>query len=204
MTITKPIASLTLDEKLYPRHTISAPNLASIMEAIRLGEQMPPIVISQKDVVIDGWHRVTSYERLYGPEYQIEVDVRTYRTKAAMLADAITLNVGRGHDLTRWDVTRCALLADDVGMDIVTLAKLLKWRPDRLAKYRDSRMGKTLDDRKLAPCKRSLPPQDQPAAQRRPGSRQRAPVRHVAHVPCQPADHPARNRPAPGRRHQPA
>ena len=45
---TKPIASLTLNEKFYPRHHISSANVASIMEAIRLGTTMPAIVISQK------------------------------------------------------------------------------------------------------------------------------------------------------------
>lgn len=156
MPDTKPIAALILDETFWPRHAISATNQAAIVEAIRAGEVMPPIVINAKsNTVIDGWHRVHAYERLYGPEYEIAVEAKTYRNRAAMLADAIALNVGRGLDLTRWDHVRCAALADEVGLPLDSLAKLLKWRPDRLAAYRDSRMGRTLDDRKLA-LKRSL------------------------------------------------
>ena len=156
MTDTKPIAALILDETLWPRHNISAANLAAITEAVRAGATMPPVVIDAKtSKVIDGWHRVHAFEHLYGPEHEIGVDARSYRNKAAMLSDAIALNVGRGHDLTRWDIARCTQLAEDVGLPFATVADLLKWRPEKLAAYRDSRMGKTLDDRKLA-LKRSI------------------------------------------------
>jgi hypothetical protein len=117
---------------------------------------MPPILIDKKtSTVIDGWHRYTAYERLYGPEYEIAVIAKTYRNRETMLADAVAANIGRGHDLTPWDYLRCVELAEQVGMPLETLAKLIQWRPERLVAYRDSKMGKTLDDRKLA-LKRSI------------------------------------------------
>lgn len=151
-----PIARLSLNEAFYPRHSINSANMAQITEAILAGEVMPPVLVNrQTHEVVDGFHRVTAFEKLYGAEYEIDCDLKTYRTKAAMLADAISLNVGRGQDLTRWDHLRCQELAQEVGMPIDTLAKLLKWRPERFADYGERRTGTTLDGRKVA-LKRSL------------------------------------------------
>jgi hypothetical protein len=154
---TQTIASLVLDDTtIYPRHSVSSSNISGMKEAIRAGTEMPPITIDDKtNKVIDGVHRVHAYEQLFGPEHEIAVIRKHYRNRAAMLADAIALNVGRGQDLTRWDLMRCVGLAEEVGMSIDTLAKLVKWQPERLSAYRDSRMGATLDDRRLA-LKRSI------------------------------------------------
>lgn len=150
------IANLVLDETIYPRHTISMANVGAIAEAIMAGASIPPILIDQgSNRVIDGFHRVRAYERLYGAEHGIAVVSKRYRDKRAMLADAIQANVGRGVDLSRWDHLRCMELADEVGMNVNTLAKLLQWQPERLVAYRESKMGTTLDDRKVM-LKRSL------------------------------------------------
>lgn len=153
---TKPIAALVLDETIYPRHTISMANVGAIAEAIQAGAEIPPILINARtNQVIDGFHRVRAFERLYGAEYEIGIIGKNYRDRRAMLSDAIAANVGRGQDLQRWDHLRCMQLADEVGMSINTLAKLLQWQPDRLVAYRESKVGTTLDDRKVM-LKRSL------------------------------------------------
>ena len=153
---TKPIASLQLDETIWPRGSIVAANVAAIAEAMRLGETMPPIVIDRKtSKVVDGFHRIRAAEKLYGPTYAIPVEARSYPNRQAMVADAIRLNVGRGADLTSWDIARCLMLAEEVGLDLPTLAGLLKWRPEKLVKYRDTRLARTDDDRKLM-LKRSI------------------------------------------------
>jgi len=154
--VVKSIASLVFDESIWPRHKISESNIGAIREAILAEAEIPPILIDAKSSrVVDGIHRMTAFERLYGAEYEIEVETKRYRDKEAMLADAISLNIGRGEDLTRWDMTRCVTLAEEVGMSIDTLAKLVKWQPDRLTAYRDSRMSTTVDDRRVM-LKRSL------------------------------------------------
>jgi hypothetical protein len=155
-TETRPLATLVLDETLYPRHALSAVNVSAITEALRAGEVMPPVLIDAKTTkVVDGWHRITAYEKLYGAEYAVPVIAKIYRNKAAMLSDAIAANVARGADLTRWDLTRCLVLADEVGLSIDTLAGLVKWRPERLVTYRESRMAKTPDNKRME-IKRSI------------------------------------------------
>jgi hypothetical protein len=156
MSDTKPIASLVLDETIWPRHQLINANVAAMVEAIRVGMEMPPVLIDVKtSKVVDGFHRIHAYQRLYGENYQIPVTTKTYRNREAMVADAIATNADHGQRLTSWDVTRCLLLADEVGMPLDKLAGLLHWRADKLAAYRESRMGTTLDQRKLA-LKRSL------------------------------------------------
>ena len=158
---TKQIASLVLDETIYPRHTVSIANVSSIAEAIMAGATVPPILVSRSsnaslnNRVVDGFHRVRAFERLYGADYEIEVVFKRYRDKRGMLADAISANVGRGQDLSRWDSMRCVELAEEVGMTIDTLAQLLQWQPERLQAYRESKTGTTIDQRKVM-LKRSL------------------------------------------------
>ena len=68
MTDTKPIAALILDETLWPRHNISAANLAAITEAVRAGATMPPVVIDAKtSKVIDGGTASTPSSTCTGP-----------------------------------------------------------------------------------------------------------------------------------------
>lgn len=156
MPETMRLSALLLDESLYPRSTISAGNIASLMEAIRADVPLPPLVVDRKTLtVVDGHHRARAYRRLRGPDCEVAVTLKDYRDRSAMLADAVALNVGRGADLTRWDIMRSMDLADEVGLPLDSLAKLLRWRPERLAAYREGRMGRTLDDRKLA-LKRSI------------------------------------------------
>jgi|SRR5215472_597794 len=153
---TKKIASLVLDETIWPRHNINDANVGALVEAIHAGTQLPAILVDRaSSVVVDGFHRVRAYERVFGPDYDIEVRTKQYKDRRAMLADAIALNVGRGTDLSRWDLTRCIVLAEEVGLPFNNLASLLHWQPERLAAYRESRMGTTLDDRKVM-LKRSL------------------------------------------------
>jgi len=145
-----PIASLFLDPGIWPRHKLSETNVASIREALLAGVEMPPILVDQKSLrVIDGVHRVTAFERLYGPEYLIECEEKVYKSRRQMIEDAMSLNVGRGENISRWDITRCILLAEEVSIPITTLARLIHWEPERLKAYRDSRLGSTLDDRKV-------------------------------------------------------
>lgn len=155
-TGTRNLASLVLDETLHPRHAISNYNIAQLTEALRAGEILPPVLIDNKSgKVIDGFHRIHAFERVFGPDFNVPVIEKSYRSKRAMLEDAIAANVGRGQDLTRWDHTRCIELAEEVGMSLNTLAKLLKWRPEKLAEYRESRTGTTLEGNRVA-LKRSL------------------------------------------------
>jgi len=152
----KPIASLSLDDTLHPRHSVSGANVSAIKEAILAGVEIAPILVDDRtNKVIDGFHRVHAYEQLYGADYEIEVEEKHYRNKREMLADAIALNIGRGLDLSNWDKLRCITLAEDVGMPIKTLAALIQWQPDRLEAYRETRMGRTVDDRRIE-LKRSL------------------------------------------------
>jgi hypothetical protein len=155
-TLTKPIATLVKNGSLWPRRNMSAANTANIREAILAGVAIPPVVADRETLwLIDGWHRCDAYEGLFGPEYEIPVDLRSYSSKAEMLADAISLNIGRGSDLSRWDVTKCLFLAEEADMPLDSLAKLLRWRPERLAKYRESRMGTTVKGSRIA-LKRSI------------------------------------------------
>jgi len=144
------------NELYYPRARVDEDNVTRIREALRLGEKMPPLVVdAESRRIVDGVHRWTAYRREYGPEHKVDVLARVYANEAERLADAIALNVGHALNLSNWDILRSADLAEQVGLPLERLAQLVKWRPEKLFDYRASRMGRTLDDRRLA-LKRSI------------------------------------------------
>ncbi len=153
-----PLSRLKTDETLWPRQNISAVNVGSILEALRAGETMPPLVADQTTFVItDGVHRFRAFQKFFDdPTQQVSVVLKDYGgDRAAMLRDVVSLNTGRGHDLTSWDISHATDLAGEVGLSLDDLAKALHIRLERLLKMRESRQGRTLDGKKLA-LKRSL------------------------------------------------
>lgn len=145
------LTSFVEDETIYPRASVLQTNIASIAEALRAGQAMPPVVADARThKVIDGVHRLRAYRAVFGDSTLVPVQLKHYRNRAEMLRDAIALNVGHATNLTRWDLMRCVDLGEAVGLPLDSVAKLVHWRPERLAKYRETRMTDTLDGRRLA------------------------------------------------------
>lgn len=58
-------AELILDYGLYPRHSIDSQHVSYMVESIRAGVALPPVVIDKKSKrVVDGFHRVTAFQHL--------------------------------------------------------------------------------------------------------------------------------------------
>src|SRR5688572_5167258 len=89
------ISDLVLDFNLYPRNDVSSVNVTSLIDAIEMGDPIPPPVVDKSSKrVIDGFHRVNAYKRLAHQE--IEVTFREYKNEKDMFADAVRLNRAHG------------------------------------------------------------------------------------------------------------
>ena len=119
------VSMLVIDYDFYPRNEISSTNKADIKRAMLAGEVLPPVVVGflsgTSDAVtdpaalrvVDGVHRVKDALEVYGPDYEIEAQVRKYDNVAEMFYDAMYLNSRHGQKLTPLDIRWVATLVAD-------------------------------------------------------------------------------------------
>lgn len=121
-----PLAQIIVDETLYPRHKISAGNVAILKEALRSGAVMPPILLdANTKKVIDGWHRIEAVRSVYGEEAEIEAELRNYDTRQDMACDAVHLNTIQGLKLTTWDRVRSIVMLSELNASEERIQKVL-------------------------------------------------------------------------------
>ena len=103
-------SELIEDFSIYPRNGVFDGHVHDLAEALRAGAALPPVVADSKSKrLTDGFHRVRSHVRVFGPEAVIEV------LRAGFGADRVeTLRVGRGSagDSPTMTVARRQLGAD--------------------------------------------------------------------------------------------
>jgi len=137
------IGSLVFDFDLYPRTDVDSQHVHYIREAIEAGEQMPALVVERKTMrIVDGFHRAKAYLSLYGPDHEVDVVEKTYRSEADLLEDAIRYNARHGRTLTRCDRARCAILAERHGLSIDRAAQAMGLTVETVTKLRAERVGK--------------------------------------------------------------
>lgn len=132
-------AHLVIDYTIYPRNNVDEHNIRAIMEAIRAGATMPPVLVDQKTKrIVDGVHRNLAKLRI-DPESTIDVMMKSYRDDAAMFLDAVRLNATHGARLDPCDRTRCILLAEKLSIAPEAMAGALNMSVDKLASLRATR-----------------------------------------------------------------
>lgn len=132
-----PLAHLVEDTQVYPRHTVDAVHVGQLVQALRAGALLPPVVAEAKTLrLVDGWHRVRAYHRFLGPTGVISVETRTYASEADLLMDAIRLNSAHGRRLDRVDQVRAILLAEHAGAVTEQIALAMHLPIERIERLR--------------------------------------------------------------------
>ena len=136
------IAKLVLDYDLYPREQIQSFNVRQMVEALEAGTVLPPIIVERKSKrVVDGFHRVRAYQKLYGKDAEVSAIFRTYEGEAQMFAGAIALNSTHGRNLTPYDRARCLARAEELKMDPAVVAKALNMTIETMGRLKTERLG---------------------------------------------------------------
>jgi len=133
---------LVLDYDFYPREQIQSFHVRQMVDALEAGGILPPIIVDKKSKrVVDGFHRVRAYQKMYGRDTTIPAILKTYETEADMFADGISLNTAHGRPLTPYDKARCIARAEELKMEPQTTARALNMTPERLGELRASRIA---------------------------------------------------------------
>lgn len=135
-------SKLVLDYDLYPREQIQSFHVRQMVEALEAGTVLPPITVDRKSKrVVDGFHRVRAYQKLYGKDAEISAILRIYESEAQMFAEAIALNTSHGRSLTPYDRARCIARAEELKMEPAVAAKALNMTVEALGRLKTERLG---------------------------------------------------------------
>jgi len=122
-----PLDELVEDTKLYPRVDVDTTHVSSLCEAMRQGQKLPPIIVDKRSRrIVDGFHRVRAWRRVYGAEAPpIEVELVDYADEAAILIDAVRRNAAHGRVLDSQDKIRIVRMMSNAGIAVTTIAETL-------------------------------------------------------------------------------
>jgi hypothetical protein len=141
-TTTERVASLVLDESIYPRSVISENRVSRLAESMRAGAVMPALIAEkEKRRLIDGVHRSRAYLRVLGPEAEAPVEWRTYTDDKAAFADAALLNAVHGEPLSSFDLAHCLEVARRLDIPDGELPAVLSLTVAKVEQMRSERFG---------------------------------------------------------------
>lgn len=128
------VGELVLDFNIYPRANIDNYNVNTIAEALTAGVELPHIIIDKKSKrVVDGFHRVRAYQKIYGDDCEVEVIEKSYRDDKQLFLDSIRYNANHGAKLDSHDRAHCSILANQLVIDDTHLADALSITVDKLS-----------------------------------------------------------------------
>jgi hypothetical protein len=136
------VSKLLLDYDLYPRERIDPYNVNQMVEALKAGLELPPIIVDRKSKrVVDGFHRVRAHQKLYGADAEILAEVKDYPSDAVMFADAVRLNAGHGRQLSSYDRARCIAKAESLKIEPEVISSMLNMTPYSIAEMKQQRFA---------------------------------------------------------------
>lgn len=140
------ISKLVLDYKFYPRQHLNNYHVNEIIEALKAGVHMPPIVADKSSYkVVDGWHRIEAFRRLWGEKVNIDTELKEYASEAEMFQDSIRLNASHGQALSAMDGAHCLAKAKEFQLEPVVVATLLNITTERAEELVSNRMAISSD-----------------------------------------------------------
>jgi len=106
------LSLLIMDYDIYPRHKISSYHVNELSQSIQGGAKFPPIAWDKNSKkILDGFHRVSAYKRIYGLEYEVEGFEIDCKDKSEMIIRGFEYNDKHGLRLSAWDKARFISIA---------------------------------------------------------------------------------------------
>lgn len=132
-----PLAALVEDLTIYPRHAVDPHHIASLVDAIRAGNTLPPIIVEKgTNRIVDGMHRARALRKVLGENGTVAAITKEYATEADLLLDAISMNASHGRKLDRMDQARAVLLAEAAGVSVQAISVVLHMPEEKVQQLR--------------------------------------------------------------------
>ena len=136
------VSKLILDFNLYPRVQVDSQHAGYMVESLRAGLELPPVVVDEKSLrVIDGFHRVTAVKRFDKEKGTISAVFKKYSSEGEMFIDAMRYNATHGRTLTQYDRAHCILRAEELKLELDIVAGALSISVNKVKELRVHRIG---------------------------------------------------------------
>jgi len=139
------ISSLKLNYNLYPRETLDDYHVARMVEALKSGVSLPPVIADKKTkIVIDGFHRIEAHRSLYGEKSEIPVVYKEYTDIKDMFLDAVRINATQGKVLDQKDLVHCQAIAKSMRIKPDFIASALSVTVENIGKSVSAKITKKI------------------------------------------------------------
>jgi len=143
-----------LDWSLWPRFEskgLDPTNIARMCDALRAGFKLPPVIVDKDSKrIIDGFHRIRAFLKVFGDDVEIEAELREYDSEKDMFLDAVRLNAHQGMPLTPKDKAHAFLKARRWKVPIPEIAKILEMPEEKLRQFIEKRTVTTPEGERIA------------------------------------------------------
>lgn len=128
------LSKLVLDNSLYPRQKVDPEHVAQLLEAYRAGAKIPPIIVdADRNIVIDGRHRLLALREHLGTDGEIKVEVRRYANIRQMFLESIDSTSKHGLRFNQSDVDHLVRRAVELRIDPELLASALSMTKEKVS-----------------------------------------------------------------------
>lgn len=145
--------SLIPDYNLWPRYgvdSLDSTNVSRMRKALRAGYELPHVIASNDNRIIDGFHRTRAILDVFGDDAKIKVEFREYQNEGEMLVDAALLNATQGLPMSPKDKAHFILKARKTKVPWPAIAEALKMDPEDVKQFIERRSATTQDGEKIA------------------------------------------------------
>lgn len=120
----KALSELQQSEQILEIRRVNPVFVSRYRQAMRQGDEFPPLVITKDNVIVSGNHRFEAYTEEYPEDHKVPVEVRKYDNEAEMIADAVKDNARHGNPLDGISRKRAILRLLELGKDEDAISKL--------------------------------------------------------------------------------
>lgn len=123
--MTKKLKQLKTDPNILDLRPVNPVFVSRYRQAMRSGDKFPPLIIDKEGAIVAGNHRFAAYSEEFSPDHEVEVIVKSYKTAADRVEDAIRDNARHGNPLDGITRKRAILKLSELGRTAEAIGKVL-------------------------------------------------------------------------------
>jgi len=151
------IGQVKIDKELYPRIFVDFTTVARYLNAMRSGENFPPIRVAELDgqyLLVDGAHRLNAHKAM--KETHVQVEVLTGLDRKQIYLEAIKANVSHGRPLSTQEVTKICITLKNWEMSEQQIQSIVRIPADHLGDFVAKRMTRITETQEEIALKKPL------------------------------------------------
>jgi hypothetical protein len=119
------LSELKQSEQILEIRKVNPVFVSRYRQAMREGDNFPPLIITKDNVIVSGNHRYEAYIDEYEEDHRVKCKVKAFADEAEMIETAIKENATHGNPLDGISRKRAILKLIELGRDEEKIASLL-------------------------------------------------------------------------------